>query len=185
MKPSQRAELLTLAQKLIALANSQTARCEGHECDPLLAAAQREIARRRSRQSLFVDRKLNEVGWAILLDLFVMEAHGRRVGITSAVIAGGSPATTGLRYVSLLIEGGLIVRIDDHTDGRRAFVQLTRKGKEFVQEAMRRSLDAEELPRDSANPRSLGRPVAQSAIIHDLNIDSATFEAHRRTMLKS
>jgi hypothetical protein len=62
--------------------------------------------------------------WEILLDLFIEEAEGRPVTVTSACIAAKVPQTTGLRWLERLVKSGLIERMPDRTDGRRVYVTL-------------------------------------------------------------
>ena len=42
------------------------------------------------------------------------------------------PATTALRWISVLIEAGLAERIEDDTDRRRAFIVLTDRGADTM-----------------------------------------------------
>lgn len=68
----------------------------------------------------------------ILLDLFVSEKNGRNVSISDAAIAGHCSATTGLRWVGVLIDFGLVQRSDDASDNRRSFVNLTDFGRQVT-----------------------------------------------------
>jgi DNA-binding MarR family transcriptional regulator len=47
------------------------------------------------------------------------------VSVTSACIASCVPPTTALRWIAQLTEAGLLQRIEDDTDRRRAFIALT------------------------------------------------------------
>lgn len=68
----------------------------------------------------------------ILLDLFVSEKRGRNVSISDAAIAGHSSPTTGLRWVGVLTDFGLIERSDDASDSRRSFITLTVLGRQVA-----------------------------------------------------
>lgn len=66
--------------------------------------------------------------WDIMLDLFVANHQQKTVSVSSATIGAACPATTGLRWLSVLGQLGLIVRSNDPTDKRRAIVSLTEDG---------------------------------------------------------
>ena len=61
----------------------------------------------------------------MLLDLAAARAEHKRVSVTSVCIASGVPPTTALRWIGQLTEAGLLQRIEDDTDRRRAFITLT------------------------------------------------------------
>ncbi|MET0270518.1 MAG: winged helix DNA-binding protein, partial [Sphingomonas sp.] len=48
----------------------------------------------------------------------------RQVAVSSLCIAAAVPPTTALRWIKLLTEQGLLIRIADPTDGRRVFIEL-------------------------------------------------------------
>lgn len=95
---------------------------------------------RRLRDRHFKNDLFADPAWDILLDLYVQKSAGKRVSITSACIASGAPPTTGLRWVSLLIAEGLVIREDDIVDRRRAFLRLSKAGETAVQRALIDSL---------------------------------------------
>lgn len=111
----------------------------------LASVARALIAWRRRRADAFDGAAVlfSDPAWAVLLDLYVEEAAGRRVSVTSACIAAGVPAATGLRWLARLETAGLIVRRDDEVDRHRAFVALTPDART----AMTRWLAAVPLPR--------------------------------------
>lgn len=80
---------------------------------------------RRQRETLFGKDIFADPSWDILLDLFVSELDGIRVTISSACIAASAPQTTGLRHLKILECRGLVRRVDDELDKRRAYVVLT------------------------------------------------------------
>lgn len=91
--------------------------------DPRLV---RRIIRQRQLRARFFDGDLfADPAWDILLDLTAARAEHRRVSVTSLCIAAGVPPTTALRWISQMVEAGLLVRIDDEIDRRRAFIALT------------------------------------------------------------
>ena len=84
---------------------------------------------RRLRKSHFDADLFADPAWDMLLDLFIQRSVGQRVAITSACIASSVPSTTALRWIAQLESRGLLFREEDPSDGRRAFVGLTRKGE--------------------------------------------------------
>lgn len=91
--------------------------------DPALV---RKIIRRRQSRSRFFDGDLfADPAWDILLDLTAARAEHKRVSVTSLCIASGVPPTTALRWIGQLTEMGLLHRIEDDTDRRRAFITLS------------------------------------------------------------
>jgi len=86
----------------------------------------RRIIRQRQMRARFFDGELfADPVWDILLDLTAARAEHTRVSVTSACIASGVPATTALRWITQMTEAGLIDRVRDDTDRRRAFVALS------------------------------------------------------------
>lgn len=91
--------------------------------DPRLV---RRIIRHRQLRARFFDGELfADPAWEILLDLTAARAEHTRVSVTSACIASGVPPTTALRWIGQMIEAGLLVRVRDDSDRRRAFVALS------------------------------------------------------------
>lgn len=104
------------------------------------AAAQFEriYRQRREREKLLGADLFADPAWDLLLDLAVSEAKGRAVSITSACIASGVPPTTALRWIALLEERGLVVRREDTMDRRRAFLELSDKGRSCLKQLVLR-----------------------------------------------
>lgn len=104
-----------------------------------LALARKAYALRRKRASLFANPDLfGEPAWDILLDLYIAAGEGKPVSVSSACIGSAAPATTGLRWLGVLADEGLVVREADAEDHRRVLVRLTSAGKT----AMDRFFDA-------------------------------------------
>ncbi|MCM0001224.1 MAG: MarR family transcriptional regulator [Erythrobacter sp.] len=104
-----------------------------------LALARKTYALRRKRASLFGNPDLfGEPAWDILLDLYIAAGEGKPVSVSSACIGSAAPATTGLRWLGVLAQEGLVVRENDAEDHRRVLVRLTPSG----QAAMDRFFDA-------------------------------------------
>ncbi|WP_181443433.1 MarR family winged helix-turn-helix transcriptional regulator [Porphyrobacter sp. YT40] len=106
-----------------------------------LALARKAYALRRKRGAIFGNPDLfGEPAWDILLDLFIARAEGKSVSVSSACIGSAAPATTGLRWLGVLADEGLILREPDPEDNRRVMVRLTTAGCT----AMERFFDAAE-----------------------------------------
>lgn len=83
------------------------------------------IAGRQARSNYFDGELFADPAWDMLLDLTAAQAENSRVSVTSLCIAAAVPATTALRWIKQLVENGVLVRIADPTDGRRAFIALS------------------------------------------------------------
>ncbi len=91
--------------------------------DPRLV---RRIIRQRQLRSRFFEGDLfADPAWDMLLDLTAARAEHARVSVTSLCIASGVPPTTALRWIGQMTESGLLQRVEDDTDRRRAFIALT------------------------------------------------------------
>jgi hypothetical protein len=106
-----------------------------------IVLARKIYALRRKRQAIFGNPNLfGEPAWDILLDLFIAQGEGKSVSVSSACIGSAAPATTGLRWLGVLADEGLVLRENDAEDHRRVLVRLTPAGTE----AMERFFDAVE-----------------------------------------
>lgn len=96
-----------------------------------LDRARRIYRVRRRRTDLFGANGdlFAEPAWDLLLDLYIAGTDGRAVSVSSACIAAGVPATTGLRWIGRLDARGLVARTPDPTDARREFLALTPAGR--------------------------------------------------------
>lgn len=98
--------------------------------DPRLV---RKIIRQRQLRSEFLAGELfADPAWDILLDLTAARAEHTRVSVTSLCIASGVPPTTALRWISQMVEAGLLVRVEDESDRRRAFIELSDKAADAM-----------------------------------------------------
>lgn len=93
----------------------------------------RKIIRQRQLRARFFDGDLfADPAWDILLDLTAARAEHARVSVTSLCIASGVPPTTALRWISQMVETGLLERVEDEVDRRRAFIALTEKAADAM-----------------------------------------------------
>lgn len=123
-------ELVAIAARLrdVAAAPASTQRSQRSE-RRYLALARQAYALRRKRAAIFSNSELfGEPAWGILLDLYIAHADGKPVSVSSACIGSAAPPTTGLRWLGVLAEEGLLVRENDADDHRRVLVRLTRAG---------------------------------------------------------
>lgn len=91
--------------------------------DPALI---RTIIRQRQARARFFDPELfADPAWDILLDLAAARAERRQVSVTSLCIAAGVPATTALRWIGQMVDSGLLLRVSDPHDRRRAYIALS------------------------------------------------------------
>lgn len=98
--------------------------------DPRLV---RRIIRQRQLRARFFEGDLfADPAWDMLLDLTAARAEHVRVSVTSLCIASGVPPTTALRWIGQMTDAGLLQRVDDETDRRRAFITLTEKAADAM-----------------------------------------------------
>ena len=91
--------------------------------DPRLV--KRVIACRQRRARFFAVDLFADPAWDILLDLTAARAEHRRVSVTSLCIAANVPTTTALRWIAQMVGRGMLQRVQDDTDKRRAFIALS------------------------------------------------------------
>ena len=72
--------------------------------------------------------------WEMMLELMNAHLQARRISVTALCLATPVPMTTALRRVGELVDTGLVVRVPDPSDSRRAFVEFTEIGQAKVEE---------------------------------------------------
>lgn len=93
----------------------------------------RRFIRHRQLRGRFFDPALfADPAWDMLLDLAAARAEHKQVSVTSLCIASGVPPTTALRWIGQLTAAGLLERIEDHADRRRAFLALSDEAAEAM-----------------------------------------------------
>lgn len=131
---STMAELVALANRIADLGRALPPRIGSlgdpdprvdDEATAALEAAELLIRRRRKRDRLFGGDLFVDPIWNVLLDLYVADARGRPVSISSACIVAGVPATTAVRCCRMMEARQLMRRQPDPHDRRRIFLRLT------------------------------------------------------------
>ena len=100
--------------------------------------AARLLKVRSMRAELLGAAIFQDLAWDMLLDLYVREAEGRRVSVTSLTIASGGAPTTALRHLDKLVRHGLVTRSADAEDGRRSWIALTPASRAAITELLER-----------------------------------------------
>lgn len=82
------------------------------------------LSQRRRRDELFGADHFGDPAWNILLDLYGAHLKRRKVPVSALCMASEVPPTTALRWISALVDAGLIIRRPDRADRRRIHVEL-------------------------------------------------------------
>jgi DNA-binding MarR family transcriptional regulator len=85
----------------------------------------RIIRQRQQRERFFNSELFSDPVWDMLLDLAAATVEYRKVSVTSLCIASRVPPSTALRWIGLMTEQGLLLRIEDPLDRRRVFIALS------------------------------------------------------------
>ncbi len=102
------------------------------------------LGARRLRNRHFPPSFVAGPAWDMLLDLMAARQDGRRLSVSSLGAGVDAPATSALRWISMLQEAGLVRRFPDPEDRRRVLVDLTEEGchrMEVYLKAVRRLID--------------------------------------------
>jgi DNA-binding MarR family transcriptional regulator len=91
----------------------------------LIALTKSLLAERRLRSKYFAKLEFGEPVWDLLLDLYMSNLTGRSVSVSSACVAAYVPPTTALRYITMLVSQGIMLRVADKNDARRVFLALS------------------------------------------------------------
>lgn len=127
----------------VMLPRSGERRCAPGEVD-LVTVALAWLRAGSAREDAFGPGLFFDPAWNMLLDLYVQQARGSRVSITSLTIAAGVPPTTALRWISLLEGRGLLEREPDRFDKRRCFVRLTDDAVGRIELALRTATQSDQ-----------------------------------------
>jgi hypothetical protein len=86
------------------------------------------LALRKRREIVFGNDLFGEPAWDLMLDLFIQHVERQKTSSTSAAIAARVPPTTALRYLTILVRKGLVVRHTSDHDLRLQYVELSENG---------------------------------------------------------
>lgn len=93
----------------------------------------RQVIQQRQARAKFFDPGLfADPAWDMLLDLTAAKGEKVQVSVTSLCIASGVPATTALRWIRQMSDAGLLERVEDVADRRRAFITLTQRASDAM-----------------------------------------------------
>lgn len=87
------------------------------------------IQMRRMRRSHFGGAEMSGPTWDMMLDLMLVQTHGRLLSASDLATGAGVPLSSGLRMITTLERMGLVQRSIDERD-RRRIVQLSDHGIE-------------------------------------------------------
>lgn len=93
--------------------------------EPDAATIRALLRARRARDRFFASDLFSDPAWDMLLDLAAARLEGRQVSVSSLCIAAAVPTTTALRWIKRMCDDGLLVRIEDPADRRRAFIAMS------------------------------------------------------------
>jgi len=105
-----------------------------------VAFAHRILGMRRLRGEMLGGDLFSDPAWDLLLHLYVHAAEGRQIAISSLCQSARVRPTTGLRWINLLADGGLLVKADDPTDARRVFVGFADGADETMHALLARAM---------------------------------------------
>ena len=108
---------------------SETVRC-----------ARQLLGLRRLREEMLGGNLFADPAWDLLLHLYVESAAGRQVAISGLCSAAKVRPTTGLRWINLLVEAGLLEKNDDPEDARRVFVGFAPGAEESIHRILGRTM---------------------------------------------
>jgi DNA-binding MarR family transcriptional regulator len=152
--PAKEDELRVLVEALSRRVNNLEVQCgadmlprELTFTDEKLATIASSIYRaRRRRTKLFDKNMFSEPAWDMLLDLFINGVRGLRVSSTSLCHAADVPVPTGLRWIILLENKGLLRRQPGPHDGRVAFLEISDRGTELMRKYVLDGVTKFEMP---------------------------------------
>jgi len=78
-----------------------------------------------TREKSFPQGSFSDPGWQLLIDLFVQQASGKNVNVSSACVGSRAPSTTALRYITDYIGKGLLIRTPCKNDQRVYWLSLS------------------------------------------------------------
>ncbi|MEW6626916.1 MAG: MarR family transcriptional regulator [Pseudomonadota bacterium] len=85
----------------------------------------RRVIQLRQRRACHIGvSHLSEAAWDILLDIYACELEGVAISVTAIGIDAGIAPATAQRWITRLVAQGVLLRIVDPKDRRRAHISL-------------------------------------------------------------
>jgi DNA-binding MarR family transcriptional regulator len=100
--------------------------------------ARRIYEARRLRERVLDGKLFGEPAWDMLLALYHLPALGEMLTVSGLCCCSGVPASTALRWQTILFDEGLIERGPHGTDRRMQFVRLTAQGRKLLEQYLTR-----------------------------------------------
>lgn len=94
----------------------------------LCIVAQSLYRLRNRRKKFFSSDIFAEPSWDMLLDLFINTVRGKAISTTSLCLASGTPATTALRWLTILEQKGFLEKYKTERDNRVTMIRMTNLG---------------------------------------------------------
>lgn len=86
------------------------------------------IKARRAREVVLGSDLFADPAWDMLLEAYTADLVQSRLSVTALCHCAAVPATTALRWLQKLEQGGWLIRKKDPLDGRRTWIELTPRG---------------------------------------------------------
>jgi DNA-binding MarR family transcriptional regulator len=102
--------------------------------------AHRLLDMRRLREEMLGTDLFADPAWDLLLHLCVETAAGRQVAVSGLCQAAKVRPTTGLRWINLLVDAGLLAKTGDPEDARRVFVSFAAGAEESMHALLARAM---------------------------------------------
>ena len=102
--------------------------------------ARQLLGLRRLREEMLGGNLFADPAWDLLLHLYVESAAGKQVAISGLCSAAKVRPTTGLRWINLLVDAGLLEKSDDPEDARRVFVGFATGAEESIHHILARAM---------------------------------------------
>lgn len=83
------------------------------------------IDERRARSAFFPNQLFSDPAWEIMLALTLAHARQHRLDVTNLIYRVDVSSTTVLRWISTMVDEGILIRLDDFNDRRRKYIELT------------------------------------------------------------
>lgn len=135
---SSKDELIDVVVRLPRKAIEETllsaAAAAGTLADQRLGEVKAILAGRRRRGTCFKGVRFSDPSWDMILELYVAESDGVAMAVSQLCGLSGASMTTALRHIEDLEALGLIARVPDPTDRRKAIVTMLPRLRSAIEE---------------------------------------------------